>query len=406
MLAFGAVCLRDENDDEVILCDSCDRGFHRYCLGYETIPEGDWFCADCTLHGPSAPAPQQEAGSGNADASLDAPAAPTPQARTSRQSRAPSRRTSPEASPGRLVAPPRRRAAAASWPQQRRQQHQQQSHPQQRPRRQARQPGFSAVPGRRTAARVDAGRHTSQLPPRPTVHASSEDVSAVDSDSDSAGLRREALERHCERLHREATSLPARRAAAENRRLWDAIRAGTADFADAAPVIAAYLTEAAQARSGASRHRRSPTHAPSLDGEAGPQQVANSASTPHRRQMRPHERPAHRDRPQDAERGVPYASSSWAQAGRRDRSHSMQSSEVTAAAPHRSVPQLGSPSALLRQSPSGSATHGSAVPHGGGTVSAQHRWQLPPTRALGGPQVRLYASHKCTAAIAMMTSVM
>jgi hypothetical protein len=35
-----------------MLCDSCDRAFHTYCVGLgDDVPEGDWFCPDCDLTG-------------------------------------------------------------------------------------------------------------------------------------------------------------------------------------------------------------------------------------------------------------------------------------------------------------------------------------------------------------------
>ena len=39
--------------ETMLLCDSCDAGFHTSCLSpkLETVPEGDWFCAACTAAG-------------------------------------------------------------------------------------------------------------------------------------------------------------------------------------------------------------------------------------------------------------------------------------------------------------------------------------------------------------------
>ena len=36
-------------DDEMLLCDGCDRGFHMSCLTppLKNVPVGDWFCKDC-----------------------------------------------------------------------------------------------------------------------------------------------------------------------------------------------------------------------------------------------------------------------------------------------------------------------------------------------------------------------
>lgn len=43
------VCETGTNEDQILLCDACDRGFHTYCLQprIESIPDGDWYCPDC-----------------------------------------------------------------------------------------------------------------------------------------------------------------------------------------------------------------------------------------------------------------------------------------------------------------------------------------------------------------------
>nr|DBA32883.1 TPA: hypothetical protein GDO54_000636 [Pyxicephalus adspersus] len=42
-------CRKGDNDDCLLLCDSCDRGCHTYCHRprMTEIPEGDWFCPNC-----------------------------------------------------------------------------------------------------------------------------------------------------------------------------------------------------------------------------------------------------------------------------------------------------------------------------------------------------------------------
>ncbi|CAI9617005.1 unnamed protein product [Staurois parvus] len=42
-------CRKGDNDDCLLLCDSCDRGCHTYCHRplMTGIPEGDWFCPNC-----------------------------------------------------------------------------------------------------------------------------------------------------------------------------------------------------------------------------------------------------------------------------------------------------------------------------------------------------------------------
>ncbi|VDP18998.1 unnamed protein product [Echinostoma caproni] len=46
------VCGLPNNEDQLLLCDHCDRGYHTYCLPnpLSSIPPGDWFCPDCVRH--------------------------------------------------------------------------------------------------------------------------------------------------------------------------------------------------------------------------------------------------------------------------------------------------------------------------------------------------------------------
>uniref|UniRef100_A0A8C6NVL9 Bromodomain adjacent to zinc finger domain, 2A n=1 Tax=Nothobranchius furzeri TaxID=105023 RepID=A0A8C6NVL9_NOTFU len=43
------VCRKGDDDEHLLLCDSCDRGCHMYCLKPKItqVPEGDWFCPAC-----------------------------------------------------------------------------------------------------------------------------------------------------------------------------------------------------------------------------------------------------------------------------------------------------------------------------------------------------------------------
>ena len=37
------------DDEKMLLCDGCDRGFHMFCLRppLTVVPKGDWFCPEC-----------------------------------------------------------------------------------------------------------------------------------------------------------------------------------------------------------------------------------------------------------------------------------------------------------------------------------------------------------------------
>ena len=43
------ICHKAKDDDHLLLCDGCDKGFHTYCLQppLKSIPKGDWFCSSC-----------------------------------------------------------------------------------------------------------------------------------------------------------------------------------------------------------------------------------------------------------------------------------------------------------------------------------------------------------------------
>ena len=49
------LCASREDNDNMVLCDICDGGYHIYCLNppLKEIPEGDWACADCIQQQPS-----------------------------------------------------------------------------------------------------------------------------------------------------------------------------------------------------------------------------------------------------------------------------------------------------------------------------------------------------------------
>ncbi|KAL9952185.1 hypothetical protein ACROYT_G039400 [Oculina patagonica] len=53
------LCGTSDNDDQLLFCDGCDRGYHMYCLKppMQKPPEGHWTCQLCENPVTSAPAP-------------------------------------------------------------------------------------------------------------------------------------------------------------------------------------------------------------------------------------------------------------------------------------------------------------------------------------------------------------
>ncbi|XP_066526414.1 bromodomain adjacent to zinc finger domain protein 2A isoform X2 [Hoplias malabaricus] len=58
------MCRKGDNDESLLLCDGCDRGWHMFCLRPKVteVPEGDWFCPTCLSKGlGDGPRPQRSA---------------------------------------------------------------------------------------------------------------------------------------------------------------------------------------------------------------------------------------------------------------------------------------------------------------------------------------------------------
>ena len=45
------VCCKDERDEDVLICDGCDKASHYYCVNLPNMPSGDWFCRKCKSNG-------------------------------------------------------------------------------------------------------------------------------------------------------------------------------------------------------------------------------------------------------------------------------------------------------------------------------------------------------------------
>jgi hypothetical protein len=41
------VCSNPDQEDKMVCCDECDRGYHSFCVGLKDIPSGQWLCPNC-----------------------------------------------------------------------------------------------------------------------------------------------------------------------------------------------------------------------------------------------------------------------------------------------------------------------------------------------------------------------
>ncbi|XP_050541686.1 inner centromere protein A isoform X2 [Daktulosphaira vitifoliae] len=44
-----AQCKEAADEDKMLFCDLCDRGYHIYCVGLRKVPEGRWHCQECAM---------------------------------------------------------------------------------------------------------------------------------------------------------------------------------------------------------------------------------------------------------------------------------------------------------------------------------------------------------------------
>ena len=40
-------CKKGDNEEEMLICDCCDKGYHTECAMVEEIPEYEWYCKEC-----------------------------------------------------------------------------------------------------------------------------------------------------------------------------------------------------------------------------------------------------------------------------------------------------------------------------------------------------------------------
>ncbi|KHJ96378.1 PHD-finger [Oesophagostomum dentatum] len=62
------ICGTSENDDKLLFCDDCDRGYHTYCFTpkMKSLPENEYSCALCIgTFGARASAVPKKTGSAN-----------------------------------------------------------------------------------------------------------------------------------------------------------------------------------------------------------------------------------------------------------------------------------------------------------------------------------------------------
>ncbi|RMZ85764.1 hypothetical protein DV737_g434, partial [Chaetothyriales sp. CBS 132003] len=51
-------CGEEDNEDVLLICDSCDKMWHTYCVGLQEVPVGAWFCENCRAQRIMDPRPQ------------------------------------------------------------------------------------------------------------------------------------------------------------------------------------------------------------------------------------------------------------------------------------------------------------------------------------------------------------
>jgi len=70
-----STCNKAHDEDKMMFCDRCDRGYHTYCVGVKDVPSGAWLCSTCLT---SEPKLQSQLSSLNSAASAPSPLLKTP----------------------------------------------------------------------------------------------------------------------------------------------------------------------------------------------------------------------------------------------------------------------------------------------------------------------------------------
>ncbi|UKJ89396.2 Requim, req/dpf2 [Theileria orientalis] len=67
-----AICGNDDNWPQLLLCDSCDKGYHMYCLDppLTEVPANNWYCSQCNNEAPSTVTGAHDFGTGSSGSSL------------------------------------------------------------------------------------------------------------------------------------------------------------------------------------------------------------------------------------------------------------------------------------------------------------------------------------------------
>ncbi|KAK6183717.1 hypothetical protein SNE40_011143 [Patella caerulea] len=56
-------CMDPYDEDKMMFCDRCDRGYHTFCVGVKSIPTGRWECKSCKVTTDTAVTPKSKRGS-------------------------------------------------------------------------------------------------------------------------------------------------------------------------------------------------------------------------------------------------------------------------------------------------------------------------------------------------------